>query len=260
MNLNKKWLSGLMAAVLLLTPLSAVQAKSLVPDVTVLQAAGADQMEAGNDSGNLQVDLDQLTDAGEPTAEQAPQAKGDQAVVSWAVQETQFRNLAAGLPYEWSEAPEASHPDDGYKLTDGKYGALDMNDPAWVGHLRGKAREVVFDLGEEKSIGKITANFFQDFPTNSILVPLSVSMYVSDDKENWGLLSHNATQLLWGEGPPRQETFEWDGSRDGIKGGNTDGKLAYARYVKVTFLCILHSGNTLTKSKLWVWTARLTVR
>ncbi|WP_332091917.1 DUF4855 domain-containing protein [Paenibacillus sp. GYB003] len=112
---------------------------------------------------------------------------------------------------------------------------MDRNDPAWVGHLRGKTREVVFDLGEEKSIGKITARFLQDYPANSILVPLTVSMYVSDDKNHWGLLSHNATQLLWGEGPPRQETFAWDGSRDGIKGGNAEGRLAYARYVKVTF-------------------------
>ena len=48
------------------------------------------------------------------------------------------------------------------------------------------------------------------------------------------MLSHNATRF-WGEGPPRQETFEWDGDRDGIKGGNKEGKLAYARYVKVTF-------------------------
>lgn len=183
MTLNKKWGSVLLAAVLLMSPVSAVQANSTVP----------------------------------------------------AVEETQFRNLAAGLPYEWSEEPEASRPDGGYKLTDGKYGTLDMNDPAWVGHQRGKTREVVFDLGEEKSIGKITAHFFQDYPTNSILVPLTVSMYVSDDKEHWGLLSHNATQLLWGDGPPRQETFEWNGSRDGIKGGNTDGKLAYSRYVKVTF-------------------------
>ena len=55
-----------MATVLLLTPLSAVQAKSLVPNVTVLQAAGADQMEAGKDTGHPQVELDQLTDAGEP--------------------------------------------------------------------------------------------------------------------------------------------------------------------------------------------------
>ncbi|RED75034.1 DUF4855 domain-containing protein [Cohnella phaseoli] len=165
----------------------------------------------------------------------AAAAAANQEEAPSAEEQTNFRNLAAGLPYEWSEAPEASHPDDGYKLTDGVYAALDKNDPAWVGHLRGKTREVVFDLGQEKSVGRITAHFFQDYPANSILVPLSVSMYVSDDKENWGLLSHNATQLLWGGGPPRQETFEWEGSRDGIKGGNTEGTLVYARYVKVAF-------------------------
>lgn len=232
---NKKWGSALLAAVMLMTPVSAVQAKSPVPAVISAQAEDTDQIE-GNDAGNLQFVPDQPTGTGEPAMEQASSAPNtNQTGASSAVEETQFRNLAAGLPYEWSEEPDASRPDGGYKLTDGKYGTLDMNDPAWVGHQRGKTREVVFDLGEEKSIGKITAHFFQDYPTNSILVPLTVSMYVSDDKENWGLLSHNATQLLWGEGPPRQETFEWDGNRDGIKGGNTDGKLAYARYVKVTF-------------------------
>ncbi|MCV4231244.1 DUF4855 domain-containing protein [Virgibacillus sp. LDC1] len=232
---NKKWGSALLAAVLLMAPVSAVQAISPVPKVVLTQAGAAAQME-GQDTGDPQFAPDQPTDAGEPEAEQASSAPNtNQRGASSAVEEIQFRNLAAGLPYEWSEEPEASRPDGGYKLTDGKYGALDMNDTAWVGHVRGKTREVVFDLGEETSIGKITAHFFQDYPANSILVPLTVSMYVSDDKENWGLLSHNATQLLWGEGPPRQETFEWDGSRDGIKGGNTDGKLAYARYVKVTF-------------------------
>ncbi|MEC0256845.1 DUF4855 domain-containing protein [Paenibacillus lautus] len=232
---NKKWGSALLAAVLLMAPVSEVQAISPVPKVVLAQAGAAAQME-GQDAGDPQFAPDQPTDAGEPEAEQASSAPNtNQRGASSAVEEIQFRNLAAGLPYEWSEEPEASRPDGGYKLTDGKYGALDMNDPAWVGHVRGKTREVVFDLGEEKSIGKITAHFFQDYPANSILVPLTVSMYVSDGKENWGLLSHNATQLLWGEGPPRQETFEWDGSRDGIKGGNTDGKLAYARYVKVTF-------------------------
>ncbi|WP_258394744.1 hypothetical protein [Paenibacillus sp. MDMC362] len=123
MNSNMKWGSVLLAAVLLMPPVSSVQAKSTVPAMYIAQAGA-----------------------------------------SSAVDETQFRNLAAGLPYEWSEEPEASHPDDGYKLTDGKYGTLDMNDPAWVGHQRGKTREVVFDLGEEKSIGKITAHFFQDYP------------------------------------------------------------------------------------------------
>ncbi|WP_179281372.1 DUF4855 domain-containing protein [Paenibacillus sp. XY044] len=200
MSWNKKWAAIAMAAVMMLSLVPAVQASELLPTEQAKEVSAAD-------------------DSTVPSGGEQPK----------------LRNLGLGLPYEWSEAPEASHPDDGHKLTDGKYGQLDMNDPAWVGHLRGKAREVVFDLGEEKSIEKITAHFLQDYPTNSILVPLTVSMYVSDDKENWGLLSHNATQLLWGEGPPRQETFEWSGSQDGIQGGNVDGKLAYARYVKVIF-------------------------
>ncbi|MCY9530863.1 DUF4855 domain-containing protein [Paenibacillus alvei] len=234
MNSNKKWGSILIAAVLLMTSVSVAQAKSTVPTVTITETEDAIQTE-GNDAGNPQL-LEQPTDDGGSEMDQAKQTPDvNRQAVSSSEDQTKFRNLALGLPYEWSEQPDASHPDDGYKLTDGKYGKLDRNDPAWVGHVRGKAREVVFDLGEAKSIGKISARFFQDFPTNSILVPLEVSMYVSDDKENWGLLSHNATQLLWGSGPPRQETFTWDGSRDGINGGKTDGKLAYARYVKVIF-------------------------
>ncbi|MCM3289230.1 DUF4855 domain-containing protein [Paenibacillus sp. MER 180] len=234
MNSNKKWGSILIAAVLLLTSFSAVQAKSTVPTVTITETEDAIQTE-GNDRGKPQL-LEQPTDDGGPEMDQAKQTPDvNHQAVSSSEDQTKFRNLALGLPYEWSEQPDASHPDDGYKLTDGIYGKLDRNDPAWVRHVRGKAREVVFDLGEAKSIGKISARFFQDFPTNSILVPLEVSMYVSDDKENWGLLSHNATQLLWGSGPPRQETFTWDGSRDGINGGKTEGKLAYARYVKVIF-------------------------
>jgi len=209
MKLRKSWVFSFMVAFLLTTPYNSVQAKSVGTDTTVLQSVDGNPVEAESvsDTHPAEVDMNQMN----------------------------FSNLAAGLPYEWSEAPEASHPDVGYKLTDGQYGQLDLNDPAWVGHLRGKTREVVFDLGEDKSIGKITAHFLQDYPANSILVPLSVSMYVSDDKEHWGLLNHYATQLLWGGGPPRQEMFEWDGSRDGIKAANTDGHLAYARYVKVTF-------------------------
>lgn len=236
MNSKKNWGSALIAAALLTAPLSAAQAEPAVPSTTIAQAGDAGPAE-GNEAVNPPSMPDQPADAGQPGANPAtvsdPQATDPAAPAS--EDQTKLRNLAAGLTYEWSEAPDVSRPDGGNKLTDGKYGKLDMNDPAWVGHVRGKTREVVFDLGEEKSIGKIKAHFLQDYPTNSILVPLTVSMYVSDDKENWGLLSHNATQLLWGEGPPRQETFEWDGSRDGIKGGNTDGKLAYARYVKVTF-------------------------
>lgn len=162
-----------------------------------------------------------------------------------------FRNLALGLDYEWSEEPEAKYPDDNNKLTDGIYGALDMTDPAWVGHVKKKTREVVFDLGEKKSISNIKARFMQDWPTSSILVPLTVSMYVSDDKENWGTLSHNSTQLLWGDGPPREEIYEWNGSRDGIKSGNSKAEMAYARYVKVTFTMHTRAWTFIDEVEIW---------
>ncbi|WP_054023287.1 DUF4855 domain-containing protein [Bacillus sp. FJAT-28004] len=162
-----------------------------------------------------------------------------------------FRNLAAGLGYEWSEAPEAKYPDDHNKLTDGIYGKLDMSDPAWVGHVRKMTREVVFDLGEKKSISNIKARFLQDWPTNTMLVPLTVSMYVSDDKENWGTLSHNSTKLLWGDGPPRDEVYDWDGSRDGIKSGNSDAEIAYARYVKVTFSMHTRAWTFIDEIEIW---------
>ncbi|KPV58503.1 hypothetical protein QJ48_16090, partial [Paenibacillus sp. A3] len=163
----------------------------------------------------------------------------------------QERNLALGLNYIWSQAPEAAHPDTNRKLTDGKYGALDMSDPAWVGHVQKMTREVVFDLGEQKSISKVKAHFLQDWPTNSILVPLSVSMYASDDSQNWGALSHKATQLLWGDGPPRQETFEWDGSRDGIQSDKTVTGMVYARYVKVTFPMHTRAWSLIDEVEIW---------
>ncbi|MGO4181614.1 DUF4855 domain-containing protein [Paenibacillus sp. TAF43_2] len=162
-----------------------------------------------------------------------------------------FRNLAAGLGYEWSEAPEAKYPDDHNKLTDGIYGKLDMSDPAWVGHVKKMTREVVFDLGEKKSISSIKARFLQDWPDNTMLVPLTVSMYVSDDKENWGTLSHNSTKLLWGDGPPREEVYEWNGSRDGIKSGNSDAEMAYARYVKVTFSMHTRAWTFIDEIEIW---------
>lgn len=152
-----------------------------------------------------------------------------------------MRNLARGLQYEWSEQPNSNYMDSTFKLTDGKHGALHISDPAWVGHHRGKTREVVFDLGSEKSISAVKVRFMQDWPKNNTLVPLAVSMYVSDDKEHWGLLSHNPTKLLWGDGPTREEIFAWDG-------GST---MAYARYVKVTFTVHTRAFQLLDEIEIW---------
>lgn len=151
------------------------------------------------------------------------------------VQHPEFRNLAKDLTYEWSEEPHPDYPDEGNQLTDGIKGTLDKSDPAWVGHIKGKTREVVFDLEEKKSIESIQAHFLQDYPENEVLVPLRVSIYVSDDKSNWATLGHFSTELLWGEGPPRDETFSWNGEEDGFLKFESDATMAYARYVKVAF-------------------------
>lgn len=152
-----------------------------------------------------------------------------------AENEPELRNLAKDSTYVWSEAPDYRYPDTGNKLTDGKTGGTNVLDPAWTGHLQKQTREIVFDLGEAKSISSIKSHFLQDWPGSAILFPLTVSMYVSNDNVNWGEVSHKATELLWVDGPPKDQYYVWDGSKDGIPSAGPDAKMAYARYVKVMF-------------------------
>lgn len=231
MTWYKKWATIVMIISLLLTLVPAVQAEEGNPPTPT-----EEQVLPGQPSENDATNPDEEVSDPEVQPEDLAPVQGVEGVIPavYGLQ-SDIHNLALGLNYEWSEAPEAAYPDDSNKLTDGIHGELKMSDPAWVGHVKKKTREVVFDLGEPKSISNIKARFMQDWPTNSMLVPLTVSMYVSDDKENWGTLSHNATQLLWGDGPPREEVYEWDGATDGIRSGNLDASMAYARYVKVTF-------------------------
>ena len=147
-----------------------------------------------------------------------------------------FYNLAQGKTYTWSEQPEDAFPDDGTKLTDGNAADPSRASGNWVGHRNKKSRSVVFDLGEPKTIKEVSARFLHDWPNNETLVPLTVSFYASDDQVNWGVLSHNATQLLWGD-QTAIETYSWDGSEETgvVKRGDYAEGLVYARYVKVVF-------------------------
>ncbi|WP_136604943.1 DUF4855 domain-containing protein [Paenibacillus dokdonensis] len=262
MRLDKRWGAIVMSVVLLLTWVPAAQAKELIPTIQIIQtgdpdpAAGTEIKEPAEATQEPEAETEppaaKPEEPEEPVVEtEEPPAQTEESPMLAEAGLPELRNLASGLHYDWSEEPESAHPDDGNKLTDGIYGELNMSDPAWVGQLHKKTREVVFDLGEKKSVANIKAHFLQDYPTNSILVPLTVSMYVSDDKENWGLLSNNATQLLWGDGPPRDETFEWKGSRDGIKSGNLNAQMAYARYVKVTFS--MHPTNWCFIDEIEIW-------
>lgn len=144
------------------------------------------------------------------------------------------RNLAAGLGYHWSAPPDATRPDRGQALTDGRLGRLDVTDPAWVGHTGGKTREIVIDLGAPKSITRIEAHFLQDWPTSSVLVPLTTSMSVAARPGAWSTVADRATQLLWGDGPPRDEWYAWDSAAASADGGSYTG-VVYARYVKISF-------------------------
>ncbi|WP_245583875.1 DUF4855 domain-containing protein [Paenibacillus terrigena] len=215
MRRSRKWVALIMAAIMIVTMMPIAQAEEALPTQKKEQTS---------------TDLPGGVDPVDPLVQPIANAEG----VTASVYNDVYRNLAAGLSYEWSEEPEASYPDVDNKLTDGKYGANDRSDKAWVGHHLKKTREVVFDLGDKKSITAIKAHFLEDWPSNNVLLPLTVSMYVSDDKVNWGLLKDNATQKLWNNGK-YDETYQWDGSKDGIKPIGPDAKIAYARYVKVMF-------------------------
>jgi len=148
------------------------------------------------------------------------------------------RNLVAGLSYTLSDPPYENYPDSEWELTDGIYDAsLTFYDPAWQGHLRGKTREVVFDLGELKSISGIKTHFMQHSEVG-IFYPNTVSMYVSMDGEKWGTLAHvNTKQPIWEPGPATEQYYNWDGITDGVPTkGHPHATMAQTRYVKVTFI------------------------
>ncbi|RDW22189.1 DUF4855 domain-containing protein [Oceanobacillus arenosus] len=148
---------------------------------------------------------------------------------------SEYKNLASGLSYEISHAPE-SYIDSGNELTDGQYGENDFNNPSWQGHVRGGTRSVVFDLGKEKSIQKITANFLRDSKI-AIFYPVAVSYYVSTDGEHWKNVSNlSSANALWGAGPGETDKLLWDGNVDGIPDESKNTTMAYARYVKVEFI------------------------
>ncbi|GAB3741470.1 DUF4855 domain-containing protein [Microlunatus parietis] len=144
------------------------------------------------------------------------------------------KDLSAGRSYTWSEAPDADRPDRGRQLTDGALGALDVTDPAWVGSTKGRTREIVVDLGGSKSITGIRAHFLQDWPSASVLVPLNVSFAVADSPRRWATVGRQATELLWGDGPARDEWFAWGVGDEGVP-DRPGARAAYGRFVKISF-------------------------
>ncbi len=130
-------------------------------------------------------------------------------------------NVAEGKSYTTLKPAEANYPDEqGNALTDGKYGEATYGDAAWVGFL-GKP-EFVIDLGEKTDgIYSVVVNTMGG-GSAAIYAPTNVTVYVSDDGENF-------TQAV-------SKTFEPDSGTDKLEAVVRTAFLPQsvsARYVKV---------------------------
>lgn len=145
-----------------------------------------------------------------------------------------MRNVASGISYSYSQPPHENYPDDGTKLTDGKYGDVnDFMDGNWSGLLKGKTREITFDLGESKSIGRIKSHFLYNNSVG-IYTPTILSYYASEDGQNWAPVKYmNSPAPLWSDIPTAGYDYVWDAAIDRVPHPSSQAKKIYARYVKI---------------------------
>lgn len=119
------------------------------------------------------------------------------------------------------------------KLTDGKMAEkAGYKDPAFVGYLRQKGRDIIIDLGAEADITEVIVRVLAD-PSVGIHFPASTAVSFSDDGQLWSEpISKNIPESLFAEILP--VTFKTASS---------------GRYVKV-FLPV----------NIWVFTDEITVK
>ena len=103
-------------------------------------------------------------------------------------------------------------------IINGKRGSLDFNDKEWLGFL-GDDVITVLDLGQVRTIGKITAGFLQQ-QGSWIFLPTDVVFFMSDDKAAWRVVGESKNPVLQTE-----RVLAKDFS-------STAGKIS-ARYLKV---------------------------
>lgn len=95
-------------------------------------------------------------------------------------------NKAAGAKVLWNNPPEQKYrPIADRALTDGLYGGTTYVE-SWVG-WKGEDADFILDLGEEKSVSSVTADFLHQLGA-WILLPKSVSYYYSTDNRDYHLL------------------------------------------------------------------------
>lgn len=149
------------------------------------------------------------------------------------------KNLAADLSvtspgaigYSYSTAPDNSGADSGGMLTDNIYGTTAFWNGNWVKFNGMSTKDIIFNLGDFKSVSAIHANFLKDGPSG-IFLPGDYDISVSDDGNRWvSLKSSNVSDTI----PDGISKVGWDGASDKIPGASADETMAYIKYVKVSF-------------------------
>ncbi|MFC5402484.1 DUF4434 domain-containing protein [Cohnella soli] len=93
---------------------------------------------------------------------------------------TYATNLSSGKSYTATMTADASYPDTGgAELTNGTFGTATYTDAAWQGRNTGSAYSFTIDLGSNKSIKEVFANFLQ-VKSVYVLLPQNVSFAVSN--------------------------------------------------------------------------------
>lgn len=96
-------------------------------------------------------------------------------------------NLAKGKEYFSKYEADPKYPDDGTKLTDGRYGYPDYKDTAWIGTTR-KDQIVVVDLKDLYQIDKVSINFLRS-NDEAVFLPSRVDVAISEDGIKWQSIS-----------------------------------------------------------------------
>lgn len=92
-------------------------------------------------------------------------------------------NIAKGKEYFLKYAADPKYPDDGTKLTDGRYGYPDYKDSTWVGTTR-KDQIIVVDLKDLYKIDKVSINFLRS-NDEAVFLPARIDVAISEDGIKW---------------------------------------------------------------------------
>jgi hypothetical protein len=99
-------------------------------------------------------------------------------------------NLAINKEYIFKDNADPSYPDDGVKLTDGKFASIGYKSPGWVG-TTSKQQVIVVDLKDVYQIENVASNFLKDFEAG-VYIPNGLALAVSEDGIKWTFINQVA--------------------------------------------------------------------